>query len=352
FIRTVTDYNGCVDSISQSVTFYAATPTGDITSTSGFNVCPDATLNLSASLPNGIWTSQDPSVAEITPAGQVVPNNSLFDGSSVEACYTRSITPQGSNNTCSATTCATITILPKPRITLLTDNANQSKCAGESINTIQWQLENNTGYSISELPSGMSYSASGSALSGVLPFVTTPTNYAYTLTASNDNGCQSASGSGVLSVLVTPRVASGIIEEYVCSESAFAVVIEPSAQNIPGSNYEWSAPSLVSGAVDVNDITSGGNGDNIAASVHNLIATEAILNYTVTATEGECSSDPFTLKMHILPKPMIGTLETDAGCPGDTINFIPAQNDNIIPSGTTYTWAPATLPSGITGPGV
>jgi uncharacterized protein (TIGR02145 family) len=95
--------------------------------------------------------------------------------------------------------------LPLPAITLASGSTAQTVTAGDAITEIQYTTSNASGATATGLPDGVS----GSWSSDVYTISGTPTSsgtFNYTVTTTNDKGCNNATANGTITVTLPPPI--------------------------------------------------------------------------------------------------------------------------------------------------
>ena len=142
-------------------------------------------------------------------------------------------------------------------------------------------------------------------------------------------------------ITVNPTPIINDVNTTTCSEIAFDVLPVNGVNNaiVPfGTTYNWSVipNSFIIG--ESNEV----NQTSISQLLENTSDQTQIVRYTVTpvsGAQGFCPGPDFTVNVTVLPKPKLIT-QNIGGCSGDLITLSPITNlpNQIVPSGTTYTW--------------
>lgn len=157
-----------------------------------------------------------------------------------------------------------------------------------------------------------------------------------------------------VTVTVNPKPSISAKTVPACSNELFTTIITNGVNSdiVPnGTTYTWSAP-IVTGNM------TGGAAGNAATSVSGNLSNPTSVNqsatYTVSPTvlgTTSCIGPDFTVIATIKPKATIATKATTA-CSNDAFTFTlqDGAGNDVIPSGTTYTWSNApTVTGGLTG---
>ncbi len=208
---------------------------------------------------------------------------------SVQPASTTTYTVSGSTNGCSDTVQFTVTVNPKPQITV----NSITICAGTS------------GTLVASGASSYSWSAGTSPASGATVSVNPTTTTSYTVTGT-DNGC---SGTAIATVTVSNNLNIQVPAISIC-------LGEKDTLTASGAdNYTWS-----SGATPL--------GSNQA-----LVNPSSTSTYTVNGTSGNCSGTA-TVTVTVNPVPVLSANSVSV-CPGDTARI-------SISGANQYAW-PATF---------
>jgi hypothetical protein len=296
---------------------------------------------------------------------QTTINGTLTNPTNVAQTATYTVTP--STSLCSGDSfTVTVTVNPKPFVSTRTETI----CSGGTFTTSPVNnlpdattiVPTNTTYTwaISTNASVSGQSAQASPQTNISQTLTNLTNIPQTVTytvtpKSGDTGlCVGAAFT--IAVTVYPKPVIPNQTSTTCSDTAFTVPLvnaTPTAATIvPAStNYTWTV-------VDNTNVT--GESDqtspqtSISQTLTNLTNTVQTVVYTVTPTSGTtgtCLGANFTVTVTVNPKPTIAN-ETTSVCSASTFTVTPATggvNNNIIATGTTYSWPAPTVDLGIVG---
>ncbi len=307
------------------------------------------TGNVSGSIYN--WTNNTTSIGlSAAGIGDILSFNAINSTSSpITATIIISPSFTYAGTTCSGNTSSfTIKIIPSP--TLQFSQANQMICSGSSSSLVV----------ISSATTGTTYTWSSSAPSSItgntangtsnnIPVQTlinsnaTPQTVVYSVIGSTGGATACPGVATPYTIVVNPKPTIGQIELTTCSGVTFSTTPSPTLVGniIPsGTSYNWSAPIVTGG------MTGGvlGNGSTISGTLINTTSSAQTATYTVTPTSGaagSCVGSEFTVKITVIPKPEISNI-TKTLCSDSSFNIVPVLG-NIIPVGTTYSWAAPTL---------
>lgn len=175
-------------------------------------------------------------------------------------------------------------------------------------------------------------------------------NYIVTPRVSAADGCSGKTFTVLVTVHPAPRIATKSVT--ICSGASFRVRPQNNTMSdiVPDNTvYTWSAPvSSPVGAI------KGGTAQAIPQSeisqmLVNSTDKSAVITYTVTpvsATDGKCTGDPFTVMVTVDPVPDVKDADVTI-CHDSEFTILPSN----VPSNTTYLWdAPiSALPGAIAG---
>ena len=286
-------------------------------------------------VPVGVWSSSNTSVATVTQAGVVTGLSSVTTSSTATISYTVT----------ESTGCAIV---------------------ASTVVTVAPCCSNPTGGSISG-PATVCSGASGQVYS-IGSVSGTVTTYTWTV----PTGASITSGAGTSSITVNWGTAtSGNVScaptDLTCVETAINYPVTVSAA--PTANAGGATAAVCQGGTTVglagsigggattgiwSDGLSGGtagsfsgNSGSAPGTATYTASTTAPSSVTLTLTTGSnpgCTTTA-TKTLTINPKPVISNLSTNV-CSGSSFSYTPTTG--TIPSGTTYAWTLASLPSGLT----
>jgi hypothetical protein len=133
----------------------------------------------------------------------------------------------------------------------------------------------------------------------------------------------------------------------VCSGVAFLALLKDGIGGaiIPsGTQYTWFTPietgGITGGSAQATKVSS------ISQTLTNPLSTLETATYSVTpitGTVGACNGAPFIVTVNVNPRPYVPLSLTTTVCSGIAFDATPTDGGgNIIPVGTTYTWAAPT----------
>ncbi|MCA6482716.1 MAG: gliding motility-associated C-terminal domain-containing protein, partial [Chitinophagaceae bacterium] len=192
---------------------------------------------------------------------------------------------------------------------------------------------------------GSASTSPSSSISGILEMtVNVPTSATYMVTPQSGDCVGSAFS---LVVNLQPKAVINSIQISTCAGVTFSFIPENNLNGIVpgGTQYQWTSPT--------GSGFSGGSAqnipqNNISGLLRNTSNGITTATYTVTPVFGSCSSNTFTLTVTLHPQAFISPF-SGVTCTGVVFNYTPTTSgDNIIPTGTTFTW-PAPAGSGFTG---
>ncbi|MFC3416747.1 beta strand repeat-containing protein [Algoriphagus hitonicola] len=183
---------------------------------------------------------------------------------------------------------------------------------------------------------------SGSSISATL---NNPTNTQQTATYTVTPTSGTCVGPDfTVTVTVDPGPNIDDLTSSICSEETFTVTPENGTDGIvpAGTTYTWGSPLVTGG------LTGGvaGSGSSITGTLTNPTNTSQTATYTVTPSSASCSDETFLLTVTVDPKPDVSDIN-ETICSGGSFNLTPV--DEIVPSGTTYSWSPPSISGDITG---
>jgi gliding motility-associated-like protein len=149
-----------------------------------------------------------------------------------------------------------------------------------------------------------------------------------------------------LTVKEIPVITNTNLTQEICSgESSTAIALNSS---VAGTTYTWT----VTKTANISATVANGSGSTIPAiTLQNTSATTGTVTYTVTPTANGCVGADKQFVITVYAKPQIANISQTI-CNGDAFTISPANTgSNIVPTGTTYSWAaPVSAPAGaITG---
>jgi large repetitive protein len=176
-----------------------------------------------------------------------------------------------------------------------------------------------------------------------------PVTVTYTVTPVV-NGCSGSAFTAAVTVNPKPAVVNQTAT--ICTGDAFNVPLTNGSGNIipTGTTYSWGTPVMT-------DANMGGlagiDATAIGGTLVNTTNTVQTATFTITPkwTSGSdtCTGNSFTVTVTVNPKPVISTI-TETSCSGTAFSILPQNSTgNIVPAGTTYSWAAPAPQSGVSG---
>lgn len=203
-----------------------------------------------------------------------------------------------------------------------------------------WTSPVGTGFS-----GGAASTSPSSAISGILEMtVNVPTSATYVVTPQSGDCVGTAF---TLVVVLQPKAVINPVQISICAGVTFTFSPENTLNGIvpDGTQYQWTSPTGTGFSGGAAQNTPQNNITGLLRNTSNGIATAT---YTVTPVFGSCTSNTFTLTVTLYPQAFISPF-SGVTCTGVPFGYTPSTSgDNIIPSGTTYTW-PAPSGSGFSG---
>ncbi len=93
-----------------------------------------------------------------------------------------------------------------------------------------------------------------------------------------------------------------------------------------------------------------GTGTSIAQTLINTGNTVAIVRYTATGSDANCTGTPLIIDVTVNPRPSVITTQAATACSGSAFLVSPANGGgNIVPAGTTYSWSAPSVSGGLSG---
>ncbi len=288
-----------------------------------------------------------------TPTSNFTQTLSNTSNSAIDVLYT--VTPI--SNGCSGPDfSATVTLVPSP---LINSPLTTELCSGSSLNftpsnvthgivpantTYTWTIGANnyvTGQT-EELSTPRSSITSNSLINSQ----NSNQNLNYTVTTSSLNGCATTTFQIIVTVVPQARI-NNKINAPICSGLGFSITPGSSYGDIvvDGTNYTWTVQSNpnISGLSGVLTPTT-----SIGQVLTNLSNTEQTAIYNVSSVANTCASATFSISVKVAPRPKIANNTATATCSAAPFSFTANEND-IIPTGTTYTWSFPTVTGNMTG---
>lgn len=237
-------------------------------------------------------------------------DNSVTDGTNINplATTTYTVTATDAGGCVSNTDAMTITVNPKPVVTITGVN---SICAGQVENytvsafpTVTWNFSS---------PNGSSYTGSVTSTESVSAGISSAAQDSLFVTVTDANSC---SNSDTLSITITPgSTVSAGVDQTICANANLSLA--GSFTIAAGVNWTTGGSGSFSSITDPNAIYTPSAGDISTGSV----------TLTLTTTGGSCSPVADNMLITITPSPVIMASSTDITCNG--------FNDGMITITTT-----------------
>ncbi|MEI6275168.1 MAG: PKD-like domain-containing protein [Prolixibacteraceae bacterium] len=323
-------------------------PVPIITNSTTANACSGSSVNiaLTSSIPStftwtigaitgGITGSSAGSGATIS---QVLTNPSLVSSGTVEYL----LTPISVAGSCSGIP-HTITVTVNPSAVVTTSNT-ASICSGSSPNiSLTSSLPSNYTWTIGTVTGGITGASAGSG-STINQNLTNPSNLtagsvAYIVTPTTVAGsCPGAPYTITVTVNPAPIVTT----------PATAVICSGTSPNINltssfPSTFNWTIGTII-GGITGSLPGSGTTINQVLSNPSNSVSGSVDYIVTPTATTGFCAGVPYTIRVTVVPKPIITNSTTATTCSGGNPSIILTSS---IPS--TFTWTIGAVTGGITG---
>ncbi len=155
-----------------------------------------------------------------------------------------------------------------------------------------------------------------------------------------------------VTVTVNPKPFVGTINQSICSGTSLIINPVNGTNNaiIPsGTTYTWTVPNNTNVTGDQNSTSSS---SSFSQQLISSSTSTQNLTYTfipTSGTNGSCVGNSFTVNVQLNPTPILidNTITT---CSGIQFSYTPSNiNGQLIPTGTTYTWAIPGVTNGLTG---
>lgn len=228
----------------------------------------------------------------------------------------------------SASLSASITVNPAPSFTLASGvgSNNPTLCINTVLNDIIFSLQNETGVSVTGLPSGLS----GAYNSGTFTISGTPTQFGsfpYTITANGGCGTSTTSGTITVNNIATLSLTSGVGSNFqtACVTQSAITNITYSVGGSGTGATVTGLPTGISGSYNSGIFTISGT-PNVTG----------VFNYTVTATGGSCVKQNETGTITVVALPVANAITgPNEVCAINQITLLP--NASGIGQ-LTYSW--------------
>lgn len=309
-------------------------------------VCQNSTITYASTTPNGVWASDDLTVATVNASGVIA-------GVAQGSAYI-SYTVTDINTGCTNAEGALVTVKPTPAIASFTE----AVCTGVNYSRVPSSAGN-------FIPSNTSYTwplptASASGLNGLAASTGDQANINASLTNTSNTAIDAiylitpktgacAGPAFTLTLTVTPRPVISDKTKATCSNSIFTFTPTNGTDGIVPLNtrYTWSAPAPVS---NISGLAGGANQNNFSANLVNATNAAIAVEYTIATTNNGCDGSRFKINLTVNPTPLVHARSV-AICSGTSFDQLPTNGTNggdLIPGGTLYNWIAPTA-NGING---
>lgn len=309
-------------------------------------VCQNSTITYASTTANGVWASDDITVATVNSSGVItgVAQGNAYISYTVTDAITGCTNAEG----------ALVNVNPTPAIASFTE----AICTGIPYT----RVPSGTGNFI---PPNTSYtwpvpSASSSGLNGLAASAGDQANINATLTNTTNEAIDAiylitpktgacAGPAFTLTLTVTPKPVISDKTKVTCSNSIFTFQPVNVTDGIVPLNtrYTWSAPAAVS---NLTGYSGGTSQDRFSANLVNATNTPISVEYTIATTNNGCDGSSFKINLTVNPTPLVHARSV-AICSGTGFSEIPSNGTNggdLIPTGTLYNWSAPTV-TGING---
>ncbi len=309
-------------------------------------VCQNSTITYASTTANGVWASDDLTVATVNSSGVItgVAQGNAYISYTVTDAITGCTNAEG----------ALVNVNPTPSIASFTE----AVCTG-----VPYTRVPNSGGNI--IPANTSYTwplptATATGLNGLLASPSDQANINASLTNTTNAAIDAiylitpktgacAGPAFTLTLTVTPKPVISDKNKATCSNSIYSFTPTNGTDGIVPINttYTWSAPSPVS---NISGLAGGSIQNNFTANLINATNAAIIVEYTIATSNNGCDGSSFKINLTVNPTPLAHDRST-AICSGTGFNEIPTNGTNggdLIPLGTLYNWNAPTA-NGITG---
>lgn len=292
------------------------------------------------------WTNNMPSIGFAASGTGNIPVFKAMNTDVSPIVATITVTPTNVLGCNGVTKTFTITVNPTPAPLALT---NQEYCNGIATTPIIFSNAV-TGASYAWTNSNTAIGLVASGTGNIPSFIakntsSTPITSLISLTPTA-NGCVGTTQTFTITVNPSPTVTFSISNQTICSGDTSTVV---TLSSVSGATLNWTAiqPAGISGVA-----TSGTTTIPVQTLINSTNAN-IVVTYNATATLSSgatCSGAVFHYTITVKPKPVITTNMTAVSCNDSPFSVTPTNGSgNLIPAGTTYSWASPVVTSGLTG---
>ena len=245
------------------------------------------------------------------------------------------------NGCASAAIPVTVTVNPIP---VLSSSLTAATCSGASFSYTATSATVGATFTWSRAAvAGITEAATSGVLSTVGEVLTNttiapiPVTYVFVTTA---NGCVNTQN---VVVTVNPKPAITPMTATNCSGVLFMVTPQNGVDGaVPvGTTYSWGVPSYSAPGLSGGVASATTTESSVTGTLTNSSRFIRTATYSVTPSFAGCAGTPFTVTVTVNPKPLLANLTTTI-CSGMSYTVTPAvaaTPTNIVPVGTTYTWA-------------
>ncbi|MGO4904395.1 PKD-like domain-containing protein [Flavobacterium sp. W20_MBD1_R3] len=164
-----------------------------------------------------------------------------------------------------------------------------------------------------------------------------------TITFTNNLGCTT---TALFTVNPSPAVTFSIPNQTICSGDTSALV---TLSSVADATLSWTAIQ----PTGISEVVPSGTNTIPAQTLINNTTSNIVVTYNATATVSSgatCAGAVFTYTITVKPKPFIAANMTAVICSGLPFTVSPTNGaGNLIPTGTTYSWAAPALSVGVSG---
>jgi len=318
------------------------------------NGSPTAAIPFSGTVPGTVfnWTNNTTSIGLAASGSGDIPSFQAANTTSVPVVATITVTPVF--GICSGTP-KTFTITVNPAPTVVFSIPNQVICSGHQsalVNlssttagaTFQWDVVTPTG-----ITGVVTAGTDTIPVQTLINNTSAPIIVSYKATASTSGStsCPGAFSLHTITVNPVPSVTTSQLAT-VCGGTVFNVQPSDGGGNSvsTATTYSWSTPTgsgFTGGSAQLNQTS-------ISQTLQNTTDVQTTATYQVTPKTGNCNGTPFTVTITLNPTPKMPA-QVQQICSGGTFSLTPASvlPNQIVPAGTTYSWAAPVITGGITG---
>ena len=343
FTVTATSEDNCISNPFTVSVVVNPTPTVTVTNNIQ-NICSESGITpISINPLNAVsgtiysWTSNNPNVTGILNGSGTAISGSLTNATNSDQSTIFTISATANGCTINTVGTATITVKPKPIITVV-NPAAQILCGGIAINPILYSSNvtgTTFGWTRDTALTGMPTTGSGSNISGTLNnFTNANLTVTFTITA-NVNGCNAITTVQII-VKPTPQVVATPSTQSKCNALAMTAINLTNPNNVTGTTYGWTRDNTTA----LTGIANSGSGNSITGTLTNTTASTQTTTFTITATAANGCSSTTTASATIyapLSAPIIGSSQTSClfSTPSQLFSITPVNGGSGV---YTYQW--------------